>query len=179
MIFWHVGATVFLFRWIFRDPGVDLRFLAFGAVLSDLIDKPLGRILFADTYRTGRVYGHTMVFAVVVMTIGMIATRRATVARRRAITLSVGVFFHLLLDGMWTMPETLFWPLFGVEFPPGPEDYWSGLIGRLLDQPVVLVQELVGLLYLLYLWNAAGLRDPAARRRLRETGRITVEAGAE
>ncbi len=177
MLFWHVGGSVLLFRYLFRDPAVDLRFLALGAVVSDLIDKPIGRIIWADEFQTGRIYGHTLAFFVLVLTLVMVATRRGTVARKRGVALAVGVMFHLLLDGMWVLPETLFWPLFGWEFPPSVEDYWSGFLGRLIDDPLVLVQEAVGLAYLVYLYRSSGLSDPDRRAALVSTGRLPVRDG--
>ena len=53
MLFWHLGASLWLFRWIFRDPKVDVRFLFLGAILSDLIDLPIGTFFLADRYSTG------------------------------------------------------------------------------------------------------------------------------
>ena len=48
MMFWRIGAILFLFRWIFGDPKVDVRFLVAGAVLPDVIDLtiegPLTRV---------------------------------------------------------------------------------------------------------------------------------------
>ena len=174
MLFWHVGGSILLFRYLFRDPAVDLRFLAFGAVLSDLIDKPIGRIIWADEFQTGRLYGHTLLFFVVVLAAVMLLTGRGTLRRRRWVAVAVGVMFHLILDAMWVTPETLFWPLFGWDFPPSIDDYWSGFLGRLFEDPLVLVQEVAGLAYLVYLWRKTGLGDRTRRREFLTTGRVTV-----
>src|SRR5690606_23935305 len=48
MLFWHLGAILWLVRWLFRDPKVDVRFLFLGALLPDLIDIPVGTLLLAD-----------------------------------------------------------------------------------------------------------------------------------
>lgn len=173
MLFWHLGGTIWLFRYVFRDPKVDLRFLAVGALLPDLIDKPIGTVLFRETVGTGRWVGHTLALATVVMAVVLLTTRRGR--RRRAwMALAVGALLHLLLDGMWSTPEVLFWPFFGFEFPPGPPEYWSGFFGRLFDSPWTLAGEVVGLAYLGWLWYFADLRDPAKRRVLWRTGRITT-----
>ncbi|HEY4607301.1 MAG TPA: hypothetical protein VIH55_06590, partial [Acidimicrobiia bacterium] len=58
---WHLGATLWLFRWIFRDPKVDVRFLLAGAVLPDLVDLLLGTVILADRLSTGEVWFHTLV----------------------------------------------------------------------------------------------------------------------
>ena len=173
MLFWHVGASVLLFRYLFRDPGVDLRFLAAGAIVSDLLDKPIGRVFWADTFGTGRIYGHTLLLFVIVLVAVMIFSVRGTQPRRRWLAFTVGVMFHLILDGMWLSPETLLWPLFGWEFPQSVENYWSGLLGRLFSDPLVLAQEALGLGYLIYLWRRVGLGDPQRRARLYAEGTIT------
>lgn len=171
MLFWHLGGTIWLFRYVFRDPKVDLRFLALGALLPDLIDKPIGTILFADSIGTGRWVGHTLLFSTVIMGVVLLLTRRGR--RRRAwMALAIGCMLHLILDGMWTTPEVLAWPFLGLEFPPGPDSYWSGLLGRLFDSPWTIAGEVVGLGYLVWLWYFAELRDPRRRRELWTTGRI-------
>ncbi len=40
MIFWHLGITVLIARYVFRDPNMDLRWLMLGSLLPDVIDKP-------------------------------------------------------------------------------------------------------------------------------------------
>ncbi len=70
MIFWHVGGTIAIFRYVFRDPKVDVRFLALGALLPDLIDKPLGTILLPDAFNSSsQVIGHTLLFSIVLMSV--------------------------------------------------------------------------------------------------------------
>lgn len=80
---------------------------------------------------------------------------------------------HLLLDGMWTTAETLFWPFFGIDFAPGATDYWTGFVHEQLLQPSNLVQELAGASYLVYLWRGAGLGDPTVRKRFWIDGRLS------
>ncbi|MDH3260960.1 MAG: metal-dependent hydrolase [Acidimicrobiia bacterium] len=173
MIFWHVGGTIAIFRYVFRDPKVDLRFLAVGALLPDLIDKPLGTILFPAVFNSNsQVVGHTLLFSTMLMSIVLLTTRRGRV-RRRWMALAVGGLIHLLLDGMWTVQETFLWPVFGWDFPPGSPEYWSGLLARLFSDPWRIVQEAVGLGYLVYLFRKAGLSDPDRRRDLLRTGRVS------
>ena len=163
-----------IFRYVFRDPKVDLRFLAVGALLPDLIDKPLGTILLPAVFNgNGRVVGHTLLFSTVLMLVVLLATRRGRI-RRRWMALAVGSLIHLLLDAMWTVQETLLWPAFGWAFPPGIPEYWSNLLDSLLSDPWRIFQELVGLGYLLFLWRKAGLSDPERRSELLRTGRVTA-----
>ena len=114
MLFWHLGATSFLFRWIFRDPLVDLRWLWLGALAPNLVDIPVAAALgFPDD--AYRLWGHTMLFPIVLMGAVLVLTRRGD-RRTKLLALTVGVFFHLALDRMWVLPETLLWPVLGRAF---------------------------------------------------------------
>lgn len=170
MIGYHLAVALFAFRWIFRDPAVDVRFLALGALLPDLVDLPLGTLVFADRYSNGELWAHTLLAPSLVVVVALVGFRPGE-WRRRLIALAVGMFFHLLADGMWTSTRTFLWP-FGGDFPTGPRPYWSGLVDRALADPWRWVGETVGWTYLVALARGAGLRDPARRRRLVTEGRL-------
>jgi membrane-bound metal-dependent hydrolase YbcI (DUF457 family) len=170
VIAWHVGGALFLFRWIFRDPKVDVRFLAFGALLPDLIDLPLGTLLLADSLSTGEAWAHSLLAPSLATVIVLLATRRGR--RRRAwMALVVGMFFHLLLDGMWMTTEVFLWPFFG-SIPHGPSPYWADVFTRAFADPWRWGREIVGLAYLTMVWVKSGLNDPTLRRRLLDSGRL-------
>ena len=58
----------------------------------------------------------------------LLFTRRGR--RRRAfMAFGVGWLFHILLDGMWTDPEVLFWPFFGWEMPAGSRAVLAASLG--------------------------------------------------
>lgn len=170
MILWRLGAVLWLFRWIFKDPKVDIRFLLLGAVLPDLIDLPLGTAI-VSRYASGELWAHSLAIATLYMVVVLLATRRG---RRRRAFMAVGVawLFHLLLDGMWTDPEVFFWPFFGWDLPVGQAPYWELAWDRALSDPWRWVQEIVGLAYLVWLWIAVGLTRPERRRELMTTGRL-------
>jgi hypothetical protein len=172
VIAWHLGGVIFLFRWIFRDPKVDVRFLAAGALLPDAIDLPVGTLLLADRYSTGELWFHSLLAPTVVVVAVLLVTRRGR--RRRAwMALAVGMLFHLVLDGMWTSTETFFWPFFGVDVLRGPSPYWAGAWEQATGDPVRWVTEAVGVAYLTALGVRSGLSDPRRRRLLLSEGRLT------
>jgi membrane-bound metal-dependent hydrolase YbcI (DUF457 family) len=174
VIAWHIGAALFLFRWIFRDPKVDVRFLALGALLPDLIDLPLGTLLLAGTVSTGEAWAHSLLAPSIATVVVLFATRRGR--RRRAwMALVVGMFFHLLIDGMWTDTEVFLWPLFG-PIPSGPTPYWSDVFVRAFDDPWRWIRELVGVGYLVVVWIRSGLGATGRRRELLRTGRLESPA---
>jgi inner membrane protein len=173
MFLWHVGLTILIGRYVFRDPKMDLRWLALGSILPDVIDKPIASILFNGTFHTHRVYGHTLLFPVVLMLAASIATRRGTTARRAMLALVIGSFVHLLLDGAWTTPEAFLWPFFGWTFPAMSGSDFPTLLHSMITDPLVWVGEALGAAYLVYLWRRY-LSSPGAMRRFLGDGRIPM-----
>ena len=75
-IFGHIGITLGIFFGLeilvpkFRVI-TDPTFLAIGALLPDLIDKPLGRVIFAHGIANGRIIGHTLFFSLILFMMGL------------------------------------------------------------------------------------------------------------
>lgn len=176
MLFWHLGAALWLFRWVFRDPGVDVRFLLLGAIVADLIDLPVGTIILAGRYSTGGLWFHSLLLPTIYMIIVLVLTRRGR-ARRAWMALGVGWLFHLLLDGMWTSREVFLWPFFGIEIHAGEAPYWPLAWERAMSDPWRWVQEVIGLAYLTWLWLAVGLNIPERRLAVIKTGRLPDYVG--
>ena len=159
MLLWPVGMALVTVWAVFHDPAIDYRVVILGAVLPDVGDAAFGgaRVL------------HTMAASVVVLVVVMLVTRGHRAARRRWIFLPVGMFLHLVFDGMWTRTTTFWWPAFG----------WS-LDDRLpfLDHGLVLVaaQEVAGALALAWFWWRFRLGDAAVRHHFWRTGRLPREA---
>lgn len=170
-MFWHLAGSLFLFRWIFRDPKVDVRFLLAGALLPDVVDLPLGTLILG--YGSGEVFAHTLL-APTVLAAAVLSTFRRGRRRRAWMALVTGWMFHLLLDGMWTRGEVLLWPLLG-DFPRVADGYWAGLPTRLLE-PWRWLREAAGLGYLTVLWRRAGLHQPDVRREVVRSGRLPSRA---
>jgi hypothetical protein len=165
MLLWHLAGTLWLFRWVFRDPRVDVRFLAVGAVLPDLIDLPASLIAGLD----GRAWAHSLLFASLLMVVVLIVLRRGA-RRKQWMALAVGVFFHLLLDGMWVEGETLFYPFLGFGFAEGGDSWGAG--GANLASWWTWAGELVGAGYLWWVWVQSGLGDRERRGAFLDSGRL-------
>ena len=175
MLFWHVGATTAFIRYAFRDPAMDLRFLALGAIAPDLIDLPIAVALWSSVENV-RLAGHSFVFAAIVMVAVLVLTRRGPV-RRRWMLFAVGVLLHLALDAMWQLPETLWWPFFGWDFASSGFATYADYLRDLLSTPILWVGELAGLVYLAFLWRTSGLGEADARQRLLTTGTVSAPIG--
>ncbi|MGZ3699856.1 MAG: metal-dependent hydrolase [Bdellovibrionota bacterium] len=107
----HLGIGSTLARLLSKS-----RWVLLGAILPDLIDKP---IFFALGLPGKRGFAHTLIFAILLFA----ATKRT----RIGIALTLGVLTHLLLDLLskwrWPLPENggdwavLLWPAWGWDFP--------------------------------------------------------------
>lgn len=172
MLLWHLGGTISLARYAFRDDHMDLRLLLVGAVLPDLIDTPIGLAAY-DPLGSVRLAAHSLVFASVVMVIVLVLTRRGR-PRKRWMPLAIGVLIHLLLDAMWADPETLWWPFLGFSFAPAEAASAASYVADVLGDIRVWALEVAGLAYLIVLGLKARLGDLDARRDFLRTGRVHV-----
>ncbi len=122
---------------------IDIRLLLIGSLLPDIIDKPIGRFLFRETYNNGSIFCHTLLFLIVITAGGLYLYRYRN--KTWLLALSFGTFIHLILDGMWLAPQTLLWPLYGFSFERIDVNSWiQHLFYNLLNKPVVGIPELVG-----------------------------------
>ena len=98
-----------------------------GAVLPDIIDKPLA-ILIPAIFGSSRTLGHTLLFVVLLLLAGLCVWRYHD--SLLGIAFACAVFSHQFLDTIWNLPGTWYFPL----------------LGRF---PVILVPDYVGL----SIWN--------------------------
>ncbi len=129
---------------------VDYRFILLGALLPDLVDKPLGHILLPGVLANGRTFLHTLLFLVITILAALIVYRQ-----KRAVWgfyIAFGVLMHLIMDAIWCDPVTFFWPLYGAfqKYPGISERILEKWIRTLLDEPCVYISEATGLLILLF-----------------------------
>lgn len=155
MFFWFIGGSVALVWVVFHSTRLDYRLLALGAVLPGV------------EFFTGRDWvAHTLVAPIVVLAVVMVATRHRRTVRRRWLCVPIGMFCHLVLDGVWTRKEWFWWPAFGWGFPD-----LASLVGE-RGLMVNLVLEVLGLAVLVWAWKRFELADPERRRRLLRTGTL-------
>jgi len=155
LLFAHLGLTLIAARFL---RWIDPRFLAVGALLPDIIDKPLGLLIYGSMGH-GRIFAHTLLF------LSILTATSLALRDQRAASLSIGVLSHLLLDTIWLSPAILLWPLLG-PFPPADSldtlSYIEMLLMGLRD-PEILLPECAGFIYLIYILRPEmrRLRGPA------------------
>jgi hypothetical protein len=129
------GERLFPARWL----PLDYRFAALGALLPDLIDKPLKWFLI-PSLPDDHLWGHTVWLSAVLIGVGLLfALRRSD---SRVLLVGIGALTHLIFDPVATDARTLFWPLFGSTFHH-PRGYWfeSPVPGPVID--VMLITALL------------------------------------
>lgn len=119
LLFGHMGVTMGVFFGLaFFIPQlkvfIDPAYLLIGSLLPDLIDKPLGTVIFPSSIANGRMITHTLLFSVTLFLTGLYLYTK--IGDIKVLTLASGSIFHLMEDRMWKSPRTLFWPLIGWRF---------------------------------------------------------------
>jgi hypothetical protein len=158
---WFVGLSVVFVWLVFRSPALDYRLVALGAALP-LVDLVTGGVWVF----------HTLWAAATALLVVMLLTRKKRLARRRWLGLPIGMFFHLVLDGVWLNADVFWWPAMGWEFvDPAPE----------LDRPtlVVAAMEVAGAAALVWFSLTFRLTDPENRTRLLRTGQLSRDIARE
>ena len=161
----HLGIGLQGAKIVDRDP--PLKPFLLGALLPDLIDKPLYYGLSWATGKRGaelglisgsRTFGHTILLTAAVYAAGASRKSRALKA------VALGMATHLVLDWIsevWTTGtdfslraslRVFGWPLFGWRFPIYSFSGWQEHVASGLE-PFMLVTESLGALLLIYEWR--------------------------
>ena len=123
---------------------IDIRVLLLGAILPDIIDKPLGLLGIGN----GRSISHTLLFLIAFAFAGLLLYSRRK--WKIGLVLASGVLLHLILDQMWLTHATLFWPTAGWQFTGGDPSTWFEVWKTALSGDLsVSVPEAIGLLIIL------------------------------
>jgi hypothetical protein len=154
MFLWFAGLSIVAVWVVFRSPGVDYRYVVAGALLP-LVELPFGepRLL------------HSLTGAVAVLVLAMLVRPRQRLVQRRLVGVPIGMFMHLVLDGIWADTTAFWWPFAG--------RHWS-------DEPLPelsrgawnILLELAGLVALAWCWRRFDLSDADRRRRFLRTGQV-------
>ncbi|EKQ57665.1 MULTISPECIES: metal-dependent hydrolase [Clostridium] len=159
ILFGHLGLTTEVIKlyevFLHKDKKlsdkvlVDYRVVLIGSILPDIIDKPIGAGLFRNTFHNSRIFGHTLIFSLLLILMGSYMLNKR--GKNSILILGICSSIHLILDSMWLYPDILFWPYFGWRFPERPEGNWvsSDLVRLITDQSYYL-PELIGFIIIVF-----------------------------
>ena len=138
--------------------------VALGAVLPDLIDKPLGIWAPEIVNNSFRSVGHSLPFAALSIVVVWILTRRRGPAPAAGFALAMGA--HLVFDRMWETPRAFLWPFLGWSFPEGtvPLGFW---LNAHFVHPTTRPHDVLGIAVLAIIAVMAAVRGA---KRLRQPG---------
>jgi len=116
LLFGHIGVTLGIFFGLLvlipqLQTIIDPTYLVIGSLLPDLIDKPLGIIIYSATIANGRTIAHTLLFSFTLFLTGLYLCDKR--GETKVLTLASGSIFHLMEDQMCALPQTLFWLFLG------------------------------------------------------------------
>lgn len=158
--FGHIGITLGVFYSLSRlslknNFAAAVPYIIVGSLLPDIIDKPLGRIIFAEAIGSGRIFSHTLFFVTI---LGLAGYYLYLQGQPNLLIIAAASFCHLLEDNMWDSPEVLFWPLLGWEFPRDAIfgnfiEYLMLILNRSYTVAFteVFISEIIGLLIIILL----------------------------
>lgn len=132
LVFGHVAAATVCCHAL--DRRADLRWVVFFALLADVVDKPLGLLVFRETINNGRVWFHSL-------SVNLLLSLLLVLARKPGVYV-LALWLHQLCDRMWMRPWVALWPLtgaFGYRDLP-LEDWVYSLFG-----PYNVVSDIAGL----------------------------------
>ena len=133
---------------------IDYRFVVLGALLPDLIDKPLVWWIVPSDQAGGHHIGHALLFSAALIAAGLLLSHRA--GDNRLLLLGIGSLSHVLIDSTTHIPRSLLWPFVTLHIE------WS----KLLVGSTNIAGEFFGSIVVLALgWRLwrAGKLEPALR----------------
>ncbi|HEY3419795.1 MAG TPA: metal-dependent hydrolase [Methanomassiliicoccales archaeon] len=106
-----IGLVIGMVIFHFLEYRMVIILSALGSILPDLIDKPLGHIILTGSIDFGRIYAHSGLFFTAILVLGVAYRRKK--GSWIMMALGAGLLSHLVLDSMWELPVTVFYPFLG------------------------------------------------------------------
>ena len=158
----HLGIGLGL-AWLLtyrRPASIDYRLVLLGAILPDLIDKPLGALLGLEA----RLWAHGLIVLLAILAASRVPGLRGLQ------WVGFGVATHLLLDQIWNQPNVVLWPFAGPFVAQTTS--LGGYIHVLFTDPYVQFGEVTGALILVALAWRYGLLSRSGLKAFLGTGHL-------
>ena len=156
LIFCHLCIGSILGLHLARMTG-NHRMLALatlGSIIPDLVDKPLGYLVYGDILGHGRLYLHTLLSLLVLACLSVLAMH---LYRSKVFVIVTGLFgLHQVMDLMWLTPVTWLYPFLGAFPTEAPVDLGGWLLA--LEAGSLSEWVFLGVLVLILLSTRVGDR---------------------
>ncbi len=93
---------------------IDYRLVAFGALLPDLVDKPIVWFVLRDSELGGHHVGHSVLFSITLLAVGLAVAAQGD---NRVLLITFGAITHLLFDVVTHVPWSILYPFMEVDVP--------------------------------------------------------------
>ncbi len=140
-----------LLAYLLRDSRL-IPACALGSILPDLVDKPVGLLLFPEIFGTGRIFGHALLVIGLVLFIGILVYTKYPRTGILVLALVSGIFTHQVLDAMWLQPANWYWPALGPFTGKSQPNFFADYLMRALKNPT---EWLAGIVIFVFLIVAA------------------------
>jgi hypothetical protein len=115
---------------------IDYRWVALGALLPDIIDKPLTWSGLAGSHTGGHYIGHALMTHVALLLIGLLFARRG---HYELVLVAFGAFTHIAADSTTHVPRSVFWPFVTLPVSHNPTVVGAtNIAGELIGSLIVL-----------------------------------------
>jgi hypothetical protein len=150
----HIAITTFILYAIrLIKTRRDFTLAVFGSILPDIIDKPLGFIIFHG-FGNGRLIAHTLLFNLSLLTLfAVFRSRFDRLLGGNAILLPLASILHIIEDKVWREPALLLYPFMG-SIPLKPTISLYERLQRILNSyhnPYIVFSEATGAILLCFL----------------------------
>ncbi len=168
MFFFFHLVTGIILGLLIADLLCDRRWIVpcvIGAVLPDIVDKPLNYILLPAVNGNGRFLFHNLIVFAIILVAGLLLWKyyRSPLI----LALDIGILSHQILDSMWTEPVRWLYPLLG-PYPAqaaSPPDYLFDLLLTDLYNPYEWVLIILCTCILVLYWQRGPLAAAATRHK--------------
>ena len=118
-----IGLILGFILYEFYHARTMIVFCALGSVLPDIVDKPLGHIVFGSSLDNGRIFFHSLIIVLLFLITGLIVWRYYR--SFSFLVVGFGMFIHQIVDMMWRQPVNWYYPFLGPYQTDFSRDYFQ------------------------------------------------------
>jgi len=121
-----IGLIVGFILYEFFHARSIIIFCALGSVLPDIVDKPLGHIIFSSSLDNGKIFFHSLPIVLLFFITGLLVWKYYR--SYSFIVVAFGMFLHQIVDMMWLRPVDWLYPLLGQFESDVSPDYFQNAV---------------------------------------------------